>query len=333
MNKKRLSDLFEDKDVIRVKQESFFIRPRRENPFSLRKKKRVHLLALGDVGSMLLIGLRILGGDTVDSIGICDLNEKTCRRFEMEVNQVEVPLAYGSMPEVEMISAEELFCCDVMIFCASKGIPPVGSGVRDVRMAQLEANSQLVGNFAAQAVEKGFRGLFAVVSDPVDPLCKAALLSGLDREQVQGYGLGVMNSRALYFARRDDRFRRFIEEGRAFGPHGEDLVIADSIEHYDEELSAELTRLAVQSNMKTRELGFKPFIAPALSSGALSILATLRGEWNYSSLYFGKENEGAFLGTRNRRTPYGSEVENLPLPRPLYARIEKAYRNLRALSI
>lgn len=333
MNKKRLSDLFEDKEAIRVKQESFFIQPRRENPFSLRKKKRVHLLALGDVGSMLLIGLRLLGGDTVDSIGICDLNEKAARRFEMEVNQIEEPLTIGRMPEVEIISAEDLFSCDVMIFCASKGIPPVGSGVKDVRMAQLEANSQLVSGFAKQAAGKGFRGLFAVVSDPVDPLCKAALLAGLDREQVQGYGLGVMNSRALYFARREERFQRFIAEGRAFGPHGEDLVIADSIEHYDDSLSAELTNLAVRSNLKTRELGFKPFIAPALSSGALSILATLRGEWNYSSLYFGKGENGAFLGVRNRRTPYGSEVENLPLPLPLYQRIEKAYENLRALTV
>ena len=331
MKTRRLSDLFEDSNVINIKQDSFFIRPEKENPFSLRKKKRVNLLALGDVGSTLLMGLRLLGGEVVHSIGICDLNEAAAQRFEMEINQIEEPVFHGRMPQVEIISARELFECDAMIFCASKGVPPVGGDVKDVRMAQLEANARLAGSFAAQAVEQGFGGLFAVVSDPVDPLCKAALLAGLRREQVQGYGLGVMNSRALYFAKKDPRFFRFPEEGRAFGPHGQDLVIADSLEHYDDLLSRELTQLAVQSNMKTRELGFKPYIAPALSSGAISVLATLSGEWHYSSVYFGKGDEGAFLGMKNRRTPYGIQVENFPLPQLLYERIETAYRNLKEL--
>lgn len=331
MNQKRLSDLFREKELITIKQDSFFIKPEEKNPFSLRKKKRVNLLALGDVGSTLLMGLRLLGGETVSSIGICDLNEAAAQRFEMEINQIEEPFFHGRMPSVEIISSDRLFDCDVMIFCASKGVPPVGEKVADVRMAQLNANIQLIQNFAGQALSRGFEGLFAVVSDPVDPLCKAALLSGLRREQIQGYGLGVMNSRALYYAKKDARFSRFPEEGRAFGPHGQDLVIADSIENYDDGLSKELTQLAVQSNMKTRELGFKPYIAPALSSGAISILATLSGEWHYSSVYFGKGSEGAFLGVKNRRTPYGVEVENLPLPQELYSRIQKAYDNLSEL--
>ena len=331
MKTKRLSDLFEEQNAINVKADSFFIRPEKKNPFSLRKKKRVNLLALGDVGGTLLMGLRLLGGEAIQSMGICDLNEAAARRFEMEINQIEEPVFHGRMPQVEIISSRELFDCDVMIFCASKGVPPVGGDVKDVRMAQLEENARLVGSFAAQAAERDFAGLFAVVSDPVDPLCKAALLAGLRREQVQGYGLGVMNSRALYFAKKDPRFFRFPKEGRAFGPHGQDLVIADSLERYDDVLSRELTGLAVQSNMKTRELGFKPYIAPALSSGAICILATILGEWNYSSVYFGKGEKGAFLGMKNRRTPYGIQVENLPLPKPLYERIENAYRNLKEL--
>ena len=140
-----------------------------------------------------------------------------------------------------------------------------------------------------------------------------------------------MNARALYFARRDERFASFLAEGRAFGPHGEDLVIANSLEHYDDLLSKELTRLAAESNLKTRELGFKPFIAPALSSGYLSILAALSGNWHYSSVYFGKEDRGAFLGVKNRRTPYGIEVEDLPLPEALFSRIKYAYERLSEL--
>ena len=37
------------------------------------EKRRVHLLALGDVGSTLALGLRLLGGDVLSAIGICDL--------------------------------------------------------------------------------------------------------------------------------------------------------------------------------------------------------------------------------------------------------------------
>jgi hypothetical protein len=235
------------------------------------------------------------------------------------------------MPSVEIITVDRLFDCDVMIFCASKGVPQVGGEVKDVRMAQLEANVQLISNFAGRAVKENFEGLFAVVSDPVDPLCKAALLAGLASEQIQGYGLGVMNARALYYARKDEKFSQFLTEGRAFGPHGQDLVIADSIEKYNEELSLELTKLAVESNLRTRELGFKPYIAPALSSGAISILETLRGNWNYSSVYFGNGEIGAFLGVKNRRAVEGIEVENLNLPETLFCRIEKAYNNLKNL--
>ena len=333
MKTMRISSLFEDSAAINRKGDSFFIKPQKKNPFAIDKKKRVNILALGDVGGMLLIGLRLLSGETVSHIGICDLNEKMARRYEMEAGQIEYPIAHGMLPEVKIISSAELFDCDALVFCASKGVPPVGGDVKDVRMAQLQANAKLVGSFASQAVQQGFDGLFAVVSDPVDPLCKAALLSGLRPEQVQGYGLGVMNSRALYFARKEQRFASFLREGRAFGPHGEDLVIANSLEHYDDALSRELTKLSVESNLKTRELGFKPFIAPALSSGAISITETLSGGWHYSSVYFGKGDSGAFLGVRNRRTPYGIEVEDAPMPEELYLRIKKAYEHLAALNL
>lgn len=325
---RKLSELFEEPGIINKKQDCFYIRPESRDPISLLGKKRVNLLALGDVGSMLLIGLRLLGRDAVDSIGICDLNEKAAQRFEAEINQIEYPLDHGQLPGVEIISPDSLFDCHVMIFCASKGVPPVGGEVKDVRMAQLSANAQLAGRFGQQAVKAGFSGIFAVVSDPVDPLCKAVYKAGLRREQVQGYGLGVMNSRALYYAGKDRRFHSFLQEGRAFGPHGEDLVIANSLEHYDDALSRELTQLAVASNMKTRQLGFKPFIAPALSSGAISILETMRGNWQYSSVYFGKGGHGAFLGVKNRRTPWGVQVEDLPLPEALFQRVQAAYDHL-----
>lgn len=291
---------------------------------------RVNLLALGDVGATLLMALKVLGGGLIERIGIYDVNPDVMSRFEIEMNQIGWPFGEKKLPEVVCLDEEDLFDCDMFVFCASKAVPPIDAG-GDVRMVQLAANSKIVSYYGRLAGEKNYKGIFAVVSDPVDPLCKAALLaSGLQPGQVRGYGLGVMNKRAEYYARGDRRFESYLTEGRAFGPHGGDLVIANSIENYDDEVSRELTALTVAANLKVRELGFKPYIAPALSSGAISLLLTLRGEWNYSSVYMGKGTEGAFLGIKNRIDPASGEViiEDLLLPQKLYDRIENAYRNL-----
>ena len=140
------------------KADSFFIRPQRENPFSLRKKKRINLLALGDVGGMLLIGLRLLGTEAVSSIGICDLNEKSILRFEMEAGQIQAPFARERMPRVEIISPERLFDCDIFVFCASKGVPPVGSRVEDVRNGPAEGQFSAGGSFCGEGGIQGFSG-------------------------------------------------------------------------------------------------------------------------------------------------------------------------------
>lgn len=294
----------------------------------LKAKNRVNLIALGDVGATVLIGLRLLGGDVISSLGICDIRRAAAERLEMELNQIRYPFSGEEMPDVHIVGEEELFDCDLLIFCASRGVPPVGAG-GDVRMVQLEANREIAAHYGRLAGQAGYRGMVAVVSDPVDPLCRAFLeSSGLEPGQIQGFGLGVMNARALYYASKDPRFERYEREGRAFGPHGEDLVIAESVEHYDDDLSRQLTDLTVKANLKVRELGYKPYIAPALSSAAISVLLTLRGEWHYSSLYLGDGRTGAFLGIRNRMEPDGPVYEDLPLCEELFRRIYRAYHNL-----
>lgn len=290
-------------------------------------QKRLHLLALGDVGSTLLTGLRLLGGDCLSAIGIYDVREAFRKRWEFEMNQVSLPWEYQRFPEVEILAEEQLFDCDLFVFCASLGIPPLNEKKMDVRMAQYEANAGLVKSYAAKALEAGFSGLFAVVSDPVDPLCRAAASTGFPAARIKGYGLGVMNARAAYYAKKEERFASFLTEGAAFGPHGEELVIANSIEHYDDALSRELTEKAVKANLEMRELGFKPYLAPALSSGALSLLATVRGDWHYSSTVWGE----VFWGARNRVTAAGIEVANPQLPDPLYARVCTAYEHLKEI--
>ena len=303
-------------------------------------KKRVHLLAVGDVGGTLLTALKILGGDQISRIGIYDLSRLILERWEMEMGQISWPWEYASLPEVEILAPEQLFDCDVFLFAATKFIPKVGSEVKDVRMAQYEANRPLVEFYGKKAREANFRGLFVVLSDPVDPLCRAAWRAsntdgdgkmdhlGLLPEQVHGFGLGVMNARAAWFAKKDPRFAAFLTEGRCFGPHGQGLVVANSIENYDDAISRELTERVISANLAVRKLGFKPYIAPAISSGAMQLLLALRGEWHCGSVPMG----GIWFGIKNRYTPWGLETERLPLPDPLLDRLVETERILRQIS-
>lgn len=308
-------------------------------PLPRPEKVRVNLLALGDVGSTLLMGLRLMGGDVISSIGICDLREGVAQRWEFELNQIQLPGPYDALPPVEIMSPEQLFDGDVFLFCASRFVPDTAVKTGDVRMAQYRLNRELAALYAQKARQARYRGLFCVVSDPVDPLCRAVLTEsnrapsgemdyqGLFSHQVRGFGLGVMNARAAYYARKDPRFASFLTEGRSFGPHGEDLVIANSIRNYDDALSRRLTEQAVRANLRMRELGFKPYVAPALSSGALSLLLCLRGRWHCSSTYL----DGVFMGARNRVLPTGTELERLPLPQALRDRLQTTMDRLRAI--
>jgi hypothetical protein len=298
---------------------------------------RVNLLAAGDVGSTLLMGLKLLGGDCISSIGVCDLNEKAVARWTAELGQVSWPWDYDALPPVEPVDQAHLFDCDIFVFTATKGVPPVGSGVKDVRMAQLEANRAIVETYAKKARQAQFRGLFCVMSDPVDPLCKAACTAsntadsgewdglGLLPEQIQGFGLGVMNARAACLAKQNPVYRSFLGDGRTFGPHGEGLVVANSVKNYDDATSAALTHEVTEANLRIRELGFKPYVAPALSSGAMQLLLLIRGHWHCSSVPLGD----IWFGCRNRMTGTGVETENLSMPDALFHRLLKTESALR----
>ena len=78
------------------------------------------------------------------------------------------------------------------------------------------------------------------------------------------------------------------------------------------EVSRELTHRTVTANLVMREIGFKPYVAPALSSGALSILLTLRGAWHCGSVFL----DGVFMGVKNRYTPAGVDRAAAPYPGP-----------------
>ncbi|CCQ97129.1 Malate/lactate dehydrogenase-like protein [[Clostridium] ultunense Esp] len=302
----------------------------------INKKWKVNLLALGDVGSTLLIGLRLMGEGCIDKIGIYDRNINRLKRWEYELNQIRKPFDEEAFPPIYPLDRNKLFDCHIFIFCASKGIPPVGSTIDDVRMAQFESNSEIIKEYAIMARNKGFKGIFAIVSDPVDLLCKVAFLEsnknekseydfqGLASNQIIGYGLGVMNGRACFYAEKSKDTIHYLREGRVFGPHGEGLIVADSIDNYNKKLSEYLTYKTLNANKEVRNFGFKPYVAPSLSSGALSIIATIKGKWFYGSTYMG----GAYMGSKCRLIDNQIEVEQLDMPSDLFNKIKDTYERL-----
>lgn len=293
------------------------------------------LVGLGDVGGTLLIALKLLGRE-LSRIAIYDPNEALCRRYEVELNQV-LPPDGAPLPEIAICSQERLFDCDLFLFTASRGVPPVGSDVQDVRMAQFVRNREMLAGYARRARETAFGGLFCQISDPVDQLCRAVFLesnrdasgafdaAGLLPEQVRGFGLGVMAARAAYNAKNDGID---FSGGRVYGPHGADLIVANHPQNYDEALSARLTQETVTANLRVRELGFKPYIAPALSSAAVSLLRLVRGEVCCSAIPMG----GAYFGCRSRTTSAGILTQREALHPALFRKIEEVQQRLERFS-
>lgn len=316
--------------------------PSWENVLNHHKPERwnINVVGLGDVGGMLVTGLRLLGGSDISKIGIYDRDQNKIKRWVYEAGQIYAPFKEGTFgedyPDVVELSEENLFDCDMFVFCVSSGVPDVGSEIKDVRMAQFEGNSRIIKEYALRARKEHFNGIFSVVSDPVDLLCKVVFLEsnrgggdsldfmGLYPEQIRGYGLGVMNARAAFYAKMRPETSHYLTQGRAYGPHGQGLVIADSVTNYSDEISIFLTEKAQNANLDIRSAGFKPYIAPALSSGALSLLATIRGQWHYSATFIG----GVYMGAKNRMTNTGTVVEALNMPDNLWKRLNDTYESL-----
>lgn len=289
------------------------------------KMWRLHMIGLGDVGGTLLTGLVLFGGGLIESIGIFDPDDHRVARYEQEMNQILPIGLQKSTPMVFTLSQTDLFeDCDAMIFTASAGVPSIHSGIADVRMAQYEKNLSILAPYGSLAVQKGFSGLFFQVSDPVDLLCWVLADAGFARDRIIGCGLGVMLARANYFARKRG-ILDFLESARVYGPHGKGLVVANATDTaYNDDLSRVLTDETLSANLLVRQTGYKPYIAPGLSSGCNTILCALSRQWFDGSIFF----ENVFFGCRARLSESGILQEPLPDHPLLRARIDETLNAL-----
>ncbi len=304
-------------------------------------KWRVNIVGLGDVGSNLLVGLKLLGGDYISEIGVYSTKPNVMQRYEMELNQVysideDSPLSTRK-PMVKVVEKEKVMDCDMFIFCASSRISAFDATMNHDNTQQFTANKEILRKYINKARNTHFKGVFAIVSDPVEPLCKAAYLmsntdeegnldyKGLLPEQIQGFGLGLMYARALYYAEKNNLATNFRKNGRVYGVHGKGLVVADDIENYNEEKSDELAEMSIDSRMMVRELGFKPYIAPALSSGAIPIIDRIAGKYSYNSIYI----DGVYFGIKNRAILSGIEIERIKMNDTLFNKAKHTHDMLK----
>ncbi len=296
------------------------------------KPKRVTILGLGDVGRTLAVGLKLIASSAISEIGIYDLDEKQCQRVALELAQITALDEYKI--NIKICNEDDLFDCDIFIFTAAAAVPAVGSGVKDVRLVQLAKNAIILKKYIKIAKDSAYKGELFIMSDPVDLLSKVALeeakhlgYKDLSADKICGFGLGVMYARALYYAGQMG-LSVFADKGRVYGAHGSDLVVLNDIfGAYDDALSRDLTTKVIKANLAVRELGFKPYIAPALSSGALTITALLEGRWQHSAVAFGD----IFWGLRYRRVTGGIVFERLASNESIKKRLEVATCNLEKL--
>lgn len=247
---------------------------------------RISIAGLGDVGSTMATALasRPIVESGIESITLYDRDPARTGRWVQELSAIQSP-SRESHPSVDSaVDEAALFASsDIFVFAVSAGVPAPGDD-SDVRMRQFEANAPIVDHYARVAAESGFGGVFAVVSDPVEHLCASAarVLGRGAATRVIGLGLGVMFARAAVMARRlwgagaAESFRR---DGLVYGSHGKILCVLtgpDPARGFDPERSRRLSAEVPFMNLETRRIGFKPFVAPAVSSAALPLMAVAR---------------------------------------------------------
>jgi hypothetical protein len=285
------------------------------------------IFGLGRVGTAMLQAVTILPASW-KKIYLFDRTELRLEQLVFEMNQVALP--GRSFPEISRGRVDDYQHCDVLAFAASAPIPPLGSESKgDVRLRQYTANGEILRKLLDSLDRHNFRGKLAVVSDPVEHLTRLAVLHkpAMMREaDFFGLGLGVMYARARYFARRRERHALHV-----CGTHGDLLEVINHPLRYSPERSQQLTAQVRGAHLQMRKLGYIPFIAPALSSAALSLQALSRCRPFFASAWNGTMVWGSKLVPLPGAWgwwPYGQKPELIRQLRDNRFAVDKQYHHL-----
>lgn len=283
----------------------------------------VGISGLGRVGGTAAAALASTDASRsrIGTLLLHDTDSGNLARMEQELGAVVSWRGDMALPQVQAASLPEMMQrCDAFVFAAATAVPPLGSA-GDVRLVQFGPNREALAGTLAAAAEAGFTGLFLVISDPVELMAMAAFHDsnafrdcfqggGLAPERVAGLALGVMWGRAQAVARGRGEGERVARSGVAYGPHSQDVLVFDDPLAPDPDLSGAMTRAARSGNYQIRDLGFIPFLGPALSSIALTLPTLLAGREVLASCFVGGLYFGApcrlrwgIAPTRHRAAP------------------------------
>jgi hypothetical protein len=270
-----------------------------------RKDFVVGISGLGRVGGLAAAALAAtdVSRTRIGTLLIHDTDSNNLARMDQELGSVASWRGDTVLPKVQAVGLPEMMRrCDAFLFAAATAVPPLGSP-GDVRLPQFEPNREALGGTLAAAMEEGYTGLFFMISDPVELMAMAAFYDsnamdgrfqgrGLAPERVGGLALGVMWGRALAQARAAGQGDRVARTGVPYGPHSQDVLVFDDPAGPDPELSRIMTQAARSGNYRIRDLGYIPYMGPALSSIVLTLPALLGGREVVASsfvdgIYFG----------------------------------------------
>ncbi len=270
----------------------------------------VGITGLGRVGGLAAAALSTIASpqSRISTLLIHDSDAANLERWRLELGSVA---AWGRgirLPVVEVAGREELFRrCDAVLFAAAAWVPPLDA-TGDMRLPQFPGNRAILQETLQDAARADFSGLFLMVSDPVECLAQASFHDsnvdaagaftglGLAPERCAGLALGVMWGRALAAARAEGRGTRVHARGLPLGPHSTEVLVYDDPQAPDLALCRHMNEAARHGNLRVRELGFLPYVGPALSSIVLTLPRLLAGREILASTFLG----GLYFGAPAR---------------------------------
>ncbi|BDU73820.1 Rossmann-fold NAD(P)-binding domain-containing protein [Mesoterricola silvestris] len=264
----------------------------------------VGISGLGRVGGLAASALAACAGSGIGTLLIHDCDGGNLERMVQELGSVARWRAGSRLPQVEAAGLGEMMRrCDAFLFAAASAVPPLGTE-GEVRLTQFGPNRECLKGALEAANAEGFAGLFLMVSDPVEVLAQTAfhdsnapegawLGTGLAPERVGGLALGVMWGRAMAAAEAAGQGERVARRGVPYGPHSTEVLVYDDPAGPDPALCEAMTRAARTGNYRVRDLGFLPYIGPALSSIVLTLPRLLAGREVLASSFV----DGVYFGS------------------------------------
>jgi L-lactate dehydrogenase len=176
------------------------------------RRGKVVIVGAGAVGATLLYNLTLKA--LVPEIVLIDLDKK---RAEAEVLDVEQGIPYGSPVRIRAVDYEDCRDAELLILTAGAKQKPGQS-----RVDLLSRNASVARDVVRTSLERGFEGIFLIITNPVDVLtCLAWRESGFALSRVIGSGTVLDSSRLRDYLARHCGVSPMNVHGYVLGEHGD----------------------------------------------------------------------------------------------------------------